>query len=345
MPENAKLIQQVIDASFDLLFLVDPTSGSILTANKQAQEQLGYSQQEFSELQLSSLFHGDANDHEKWLRVITQNQWTKIENCLLEARAGEAMAVRVIAGNVQVSSTPYLIMSAQSYAGINIPSGIWTDPTKEKVKSNIQADAILRKNAELEYAHTKLELAYKAIEKEVERRKQAEERLKRISTLDGLTGISNRRHFDEFFAQEWKRGAREQYSIALILLDIDFFKRYNDTYGHQAGDDCLVKVSQIMNGAVHRPSDLCARYGGEEFTIILPNTQMNSARKLAKTIRLKIEATQIEHSSSDVSQYVTASLGVSAKVPKANSSYNSLIQAADKALYQAKHCGRNQIHS
>ena len=166
--------------------------------------------------------------------------------------------------------------------------------------------------------------------------------LQRLVSLDGLTQLANRRRFDEYLYQEWQRMAREQTPIALILGDIDFFKLYNDTYGHQAGDECLRQIAKTINSSVKRPADLAARYGGEEFAVILPNTEATGGAKVAAEIQHKVQLLQIPHQSSLISPYVTLSLGIASVVPWPESFPALLINAADKALYQAKTAGRNQ---
>ncbi|HBL14836.1 MAG TPA: diguanylate cyclase response regulator [Cyanobacteria bacterium UBA11162] len=171
----------------------------------------------------------------------------------------------------------------------------------------------------------------------------ANRELQRLASLDGLTQIANRRSFDECLQHEWKRLAREKAPLSLILCDIDFFKAYNDTYGHQAGDKCLKEVAQILHQAVRRPADLVARYGGEEFVIILPNTEVKGAVLVAQAIRSKLQAEAIPHAGSQVSDYVTLSFGVGGMIPRPGSSPNELIAMADQALYQAKLEGRDRV--
>lgn len=167
--------------------------------------------------------------------------------------------------------------------------------------------------------------------------------MQRLATLDGLTGLPNRRRFDEYLDQEWRRLRREQVPLSLILCDIDFFKLYNDTYGHQAGDTCLISVASAIAQAVKRPADLVARYGGEEFAVILPNTTQNGALQVAEAIRVAVQDLKIVHSHSLVSQYVTLSLGVATMVPDCDTSPEILLKAADEALYQAKALGRDRV--
>ncbi|MCG9969045.1 diguanylate cyclase [Pelotomaculum terephthalicicum JT] len=172
---------------------------------------------------------------------------------------------------------------------------------------------------------------------------EANQNLRRLSFLDGLTGIANRRHFDEVLLNEWNRAARDAVPLSLIILDIDFFKKYNDTYGHQAGDDCLKQVAGSLSGRLKRPGDLAARYGGEEFAAILPNTDMQGAAAIAEMLRGGVEALEIPHASSSVSAYVTVSAGAASTVPRQAGTPGDLLAAADKALYQAKQGGRNRV--
>lgn len=166
--------------------------------------------------------------------------------------------------------------------------------------------------------------------------------LKRLACLDGLTGVANRRYFNEYFNREWQRLAREQAPLALILCDIDYFKQYNDTYGHVTGDLCLQQIAGAIGQAAKRPADLVARYGGEEFAIILPNTKAEGALAVAAEIQNYVKALQIPHAKSQVSDYVTLSLGISVTIPTAKSTFEQLISIADQALYEAKFQGRDR---
>jgi diguanylate cyclase (GGDEF)-like protein len=166
--------------------------------------------------------------------------------------------------------------------------------------------------------------------------------LKNLSNTDGLTRIPNRRRFDEQLDAEWRRMNREAKPVAVIMLDVDFFKRFNDRYGHQAGDDCLRSVASMIQQACRRPGDLAARYGGEEFVVILSGTDTNGAAHRAEEIRSSVENLHIPHEDSDVSPYVTVSLGVASAVPALRSLPSDLVISADRALYQAKMSGRNR---
>ena len=167
--------------------------------------------------------------------------------------------------------------------------------------------------------------------------------LERLSLLDGLTGIPNRRWFDKVFSREWLRSARKSEPVALMMIDIDYFKRYNDTYGHPAGDECLRKMAKTMEQTLRRPGDFLARYGGEEFAAVLPNTNAENAVSVARKMHTCISQLQIVHSSSDTSGCVTVSIGISSVIPLHGTSASScLIALADKALYLAKEKGRSR---
>lgn len=166
--------------------------------------------------------------------------------------------------------------------------------------------------------------------------------LERLSSIDGLTGIPNRRSFDEYLAKEWGRSVREENSLSLLLIDIDFFKKYNDGYGHQGGDDCLRKVATTLADTMRRSSDMVARYGGEEFAVVLPNTDIDGAVVIAEELRSAIEKLALEHEFSDVGEFVTISIGAAGIPPRSGEDAASLISLADEALYEAKAEGRNR---
>jgi diguanylate cyclase (GGDEF)-like protein len=171
----------------------------------------------------------------------------------------------------------------------------------------------------------------------------ANQNLQRLSRLDGLTGIANRRHFEEVLDTEWRRASRAGTALSLIMIDADFFKAFNDAYGHQRGDECLMLLASIFGNAVNRPGDLAARYGGEEFMILLPGTSAQGAVELAEAIRARVEATQIWHEGSPAEEVVTISLGVVTSYPVRGLSPGGLIAAVDEALYRAKQEGRNRV--
>lgn len=169
--------------------------------------------------------------------------------------------------------------------------------------------------------------------------------LRSMALMDGLTGVANRRKFNEDILADWRLCFREQKPLSLILVDVDYFKRYNDQYGHQAGDGCLKSIAQALSETVRRPYDLVARYGGEEFACVLPNTVLSGAVEIAERMQEHVRALGIEHSASDVDRVVTISLGVATLTPTSDLKFEALIEAADKQLYEAKNAGRARVCS
>ena len=172
---------------------------------------------------------------------------------------------------------------------------------------------------------------------------EANKELKRLSSMDGLTGVANRRLFDESLRAEWRRAMRNQSMLTIVMVDIDHFKLYNDQYGHLAGDECLKKVAAAMQSCLRRPADLLARYGGEEFVALLPDTNQSGALQLANHARRMVQKLAIPHAASPVAEAVTVSLGVASAIPQQGQDAASLVETADKALYRAKNNGRNQV--
>ena len=185
------------------------------------------------------------------------------------------------------------------------------------------------------------EIIYLIVIRDITGHKDKEEKLRHLSYIDPLTQLANRRRFDESFPKEWMRSQRNNKPLAFIMIDIDFFKQYNDTYGHQAGDVCLTTVSNLIQNNIKRPGDTIARIGGEEFALILPDTDSEGAVKIAKQLRDSVIDLAIPHGTS-IYEVVTISLGIAVCSNKQQSgSYKILYSLADKALYQAKNSGRN----
>ncbi len=205
---------------------------------------------------------------------------------------------------------------------------------------NNMTTQLLKRDAALYLAQNELE---NQVAKRTQELMEANAELQRLSFLDGLTGIANRRYFDEVLEKEWQRAKRSHTSLALIILDVDFFKTYNDTYGHVAGDECLKKVAKILKDSTKRATDLVARYGGEEFTIILPDTDIRGANQVGETVRINVEKLGIKHKKSLISHNVTISVGIAVVEVAWDSSPMEMVAAADQALYQAKQKGRNRI--
>ena len=212
-------------------------------------------------------------------------------------------------------------------------------------------EVLLRVENQLKKYHLQLDLRARSLRLERENHQLLDaenkllnlnQKLNKLATLDSLTQIANRHRFDEFLVREWQRGKREKFPLSLILSDIDYFKLYNDHFGHQAGDSCLANVAQAIYKTVNRPADLVARYGGEEFAIILPQTPAKNALLLAQKIRLAVQQLNLSHPKSLTKDIVSLSLGVTSVVPSSQYTVNQLLFNADKALYRAKKQGRDR---
>ncbi|MEC9314852.1 MAG: sensor domain-containing diguanylate cyclase [Pseudomonadota bacterium] len=187
---------------------------------------------------------------------------------------------------------------------------------------------------------------------DISERKETEQKLldlqkelEELSFKDGLTGVSNRRMLDSVLEQEWVRARREQQPLSLLLIDIDFFKQFNDFYGHIQGDDCLIKVAQVLSEAATRSRDFFARFGGEEFVMVLPETDAEAAQKIAQRCQQFIFKQQIPHAESAVSQILTISIGSGTLIPSHKDELRDFVDRIDRALYQAKQAGRNRIQA
>ncbi len=340
MTTNLESLQQVIDSSTEFLFIVLPDSNEIVISNKSAQQYLGYSLEELKATKMDSLLEKDGVNYNSLQNKVMQNNYVTKQKCLLHAATGNFVEVVVTGLIFQFLGENYLLWSAKPLSSSPLPDQKQNivDVTLHQRSKNL-----VKQNTELSYAYAKSELAYLALEKEVERRKRVEEELRMISTIDALTQISNRHHFNEEMVKVWRQAKRETQYIALILLDVDHFKKYNDNYGHLSGDKCLFEIANAIRNSLYRSGDLCARYGGEEFVVVLPNSDQKGTLKVAESIRLAIEQLEIEHKYGCDTMIVTASIGVSVVKPSSTNSIRELIDQADQALYLAKKQGRNRV--
>lgn len=199
-----------------------------------------------------------------------------------------------------------------------------------------------RREEELQASNRRAEEAVKELEQKATELERVNGRLETLSLSDGLTGLANRRRFDDVLAAEWAHSARTAQSMSVLMLDVDYFKLYNDQYGHQQGDDCLRRIAGVLKTRIHRATDLAARYGGEEFCVILSFCTEEDAATIAEQMRSQVERLQIEHRLADAG-VVTISIGVATMVPTAGSAADELVRQADIALYNAKRLGRNRV--
>lgn len=196
-----------------------------------------------------------------------------------------------------------------------------------------------------EHRNRKIFLQSRLLELDNERIQQLADELERLSFLDGLTGLANRRYFDSSFDKAWRTAIRDLTPLSLVMLDVDFFKRFNDHYGHQKGDQCLKEIARAISFVTARPQDLAARYGGEEFVLLFPRTDNLAARHLTTRILEKVRAMEMPHAVSDCADIVTVSAGIATVIPSPDLHKEVLLQAADQALYKAKNMGRDRWYS
>ncbi|MCV6636842.1 diguanylate cyclase [Candidatus Albibeggiatoa sp. nov. NOAA] len=281
--------------------------------------------------------------------VIHTNQPYPLEKQpLVRALQGEYVTVNDIALQREDKQIPLEISATPIYDSPNTISyaiAVFQDISQrlqaederiQFIKEREAKNAALRLNSQLQQEIAERQRAESNLQK-------ANQELKRLASLDGLTKVANRRRLDEYLAQEWRILTQEQAPLSFILCDVDYFKHYNDTYGHQVGDDCLKRIAQALRKTVRRSSDLVARYGGEEFAIVLPRTSTDGALRVANAVQEQINKLQITHAHSSVSQYVTLSIGVATLIPNQSTFPDALINLADVALYKSKQQGRNQI--
>jgi two-component system chemotaxis family response regulator WspR len=251
--------------------------------------------------------------------------------------------VRFFRANNLTKDIPIIVLSSKEDPVIK--SDAFTNGANDylvKLPDKIELVARIRAHSRHYLMQLERDAAFLALREMQKQLEKTNAELQRLSSLDGLTGIANRRQFDTTLAAEWQRALRHGNELSLILIDIDYFKPFNDNYGHQGGDDCLQKVAKALNQTVHHAQDLVARYGGEEFAAVLPGTPAAGAAGLAERFRQAIQRLEIPHEKSAVARCVTISAGVATIVPDQNATEQTLIEMADKALYQAKEQGRDQ---
>ncbi len=276
--------------------------------------------------------------------------------------SGEAVVLRDAAEEGQFVQDPYMLrfkpvsvlcvpLRRERFEGIlymenRLARGVFTEDRVEVIRLLAAQASVAIENARLyeqvqDYSHT---LEQKVVERTA-RLEQLNRELQGLADRDGLTGVANRRRGDSYLEEVWTRLRREKQPLSVIMLDVDHFKAFNDTYGHQAGDECLVAVAEAVFAQLQRPTDLVARYGGEEFIVILPNTDRNGVAHVGEQIRRAVEEMAIQHAHSSVGAVVTVSAGTASMVPGVMGGTEQLLREADIALYRAKRMGRNQVHA
>jgi two-component system chemotaxis family response regulator WspR len=253
------------------------------------------------------------------------------------------MMVKFFRVNKQTAIVPIIILSTKEDAKVKSEAfSLGANDYIVKLPDKVELIARIRYHSKAYIHHKQRDEAFLALLESQKKLHAANKALEALSSLDGLTGIANRRHFDKNIHQEWQRAIRNATSMSLLMIDIDFFKNFNDTYGHQGGDFCLKEIANLIKESEKRSTDLAARYGGEEFGLVLPETGAEGALEIANNLLAQVREKNIAHRNSAAADHVTISIGVATCIPERGSSHDLLIKAADTALYEAKNSGRNQ---
>jgi len=285
-----------------------------------------------------------CNDPQKALKMAGEIKPSVILLDLVMPEIDGLTVLRYMRSHPLTKNVPIVMLSSKEEASLKVEAfATGANDYLIKWPESIELLARIRYHHQWYVTHQQRDEAFRALR--VSQRQLAETNLKlqHLAAMDGLTGLPNRRFFDERLEEEWLRGSREQGWLTIVMVDIDHFKQFNDVYGHLVGDDCLKKVAKAIASGLSRPSDMVARFGGEEFVMILPGTDASGAEFIAEKARKAVEALAIPHTGSNTSEFVTISLGVATTVPDRGAASSSLLAESDKALYSAKEAGRNRV--
>ncbi|HEY8944848.1 MAG TPA: diguanylate cyclase, partial [Polyangiaceae bacterium] len=245
------------------------------------------------------------------LRLAHQVRPTVILQDLVMPNVDGFAILRFFRADKEVSNVPVIVLSSKEDPRDKSKAfELGASDYLVKIPDKIELLARVRAHSKSYLAQVERDEAFRAVEEIKKQLELRNEELQRLSMTDGLTGIANRRYFDDMLQREWRRGMREQFPVSLIMIDVDYFKKFNDTYGHQAGDECLQRIGQVVQGVARRPGDIAARFGGEEFSLLLPNTTLEGACVVANNLKRLVAHLNIRHAASDVATHVTLSLGV-----------------------------------
>ncbi|VWB10556.1 two-component system diguanylate cyclase response regulator [Burkholderia lata] len=252
--------------------------------------------------------------------------------------------VKAYRSNPATRDVPIIVLSTQEEPVIKSAAfAVGANDYLVKLPDRIELVARVRYHSRSYMNLLQRDEAYRALRQSQQQLLEANLELRRLTHSDGLTGLSNRRYLDEYLAAEWRRGTRERSELSLLMIDVDNFKLYNDTYGHVSGDSVLKQIASTIERCLGQSGDLAARFGGEEFAVVMPATSPGAARLLGEKIRLAVEALRLRHAHSSTGNTVTISIGGASIVPMPGLPTTVLIEAADRALYRAKHEGKNRV--
>jgi two-component system chemotaxis family response regulator WspR len=252
--------------------------------------------------------------------------------------------VRQYRANPLTKDVPIIVLSTKEEPTVKSEAfALGANDYLIKLPDAIELIARVRHHSKAYLNQLQRDAAYLALHESQRKLMETNAELQRLTNVDGLTGLSNRRYFNEFSAAQWKLAARDQTPLSILMIDVDSFKRYNDTYGHLAGDEVLKGIATAMQKSFIRPTDLTARFGGEEFVVVLPATPPASLPALGEKLRRNVEDLRIPHSASTAGEFVTISIGGATRIPQMADPFLSLMETADAALYEAKESGKNRV--
>ncbi|MCF7531131.1 response regulator [Pseudomonas petrae] len=288
-------------------------------------------------------FHFCADPHQAIAQATLIKPTVILQDLVMPGLDGLTL-VREYRNNPKTRDIPIIVLSTKEDPLIKSAAfAAGANDYLVKLPDNIELVARIRYHSRSYMTLLQRDEAYRALRVSQQQLLDTNLVLQRLMNSDGLTGLSNRRHFDEYLELEWRRSTREQTQISLLMIDVDYFKAYNDAFGHLEGDEALRQVAKAIRANSSRPSDLPARYGGEEFALVLPNTSPGGARLLAEKLRQTIASMNIPHIAPSQGSSLTVSIGLATVVPQVGSHSRQLIQSADQGLYAAKHNGRNRV--
>jgi two-component system chemotaxis family response regulator WspR len=278
------------------------------------------------------------------VRVAEEFQPTVILQDLVMPGVDGLTLVRRYRENTATQGVPIVVLSTKEDPTVKSDAfALGANDYLIKLPDAIELVARVRHHSRVYITQLQRDEAYRALGESQRQLLEINEELKRLTNVDGLTGLSNRRYFNDFSGPQWKLAIRDQAPIAILMIDVDNFKKYNDHYGHLAGDEVLKSVGMAMQKSFVRPTDVAARFGGEEFVVLLPSTPIEVLGALGERVRANVEALNIPHAGSAVFDHVTISVGGAVTVPQQDDALLALIETADQALYDAKNGGKNRV--
>jgi len=278
------------------------------------------------------------------VRVADQVKPTVILQDLVMPGVDGLSLVRQYRAHPPTQNIPVIVLSTKEDPAVKSEAfTVGANDYLVKIPDKVELIARVRYHSRAYVLQQQRDEAYRALSESQQLLVEANLELVRLTNVDGLTGLSNRRYFDEYLERQWKQAIRDQTPFSVLMIDVDDFKRYNDRYGHLGGDEVLKRVAGLIMKSTERPADLAARYGGEEFVVILPATPAEGAQAVAENIRRSIDELRIPHESASTCAHVTVSIGCASVVPRASEHFLLLLETADAALYEAKRGGRNRV--